>query len=265
MGMATVSGSASSLVRSTPLVRSVLLALTAAMGLAAAAPALAAQQPSAPAPPAGPGEGAPRVRLYVVNAPSDAVTARWDPAAGVWEFSPPAGATVQVEWGEWHLKANRARWDPSRQLAQLEGDVVASRPDLETFSPRLTVQASERVAVLSGGVRLVQYRADRGRRGGRLRSIEAQELQLDDRNGLLEARGQVQVVQDEPAFQARADRLVFDQSRSLAVLTADAGVSGEAQGYRLTGAPRLEYHVETGELVLYGPASIQQLAPVPGR
>lgn len=224
-----------------------------------------AQQGAAEAPPGETQQAAPAVRLYVVDAPSDAVTARWDPARGIWEFAPPPGATVQVDWGEWHVKANRGRWDPGRQLAQLEGDVVASRADLEAFTPALTVRASERVARLSGGVRLVQYRAEGGRRQARLRSIEAQEMQIDDRTGLLEAWGQVHVVQEEPAFEALADRLVFDQATGLAVLTAGAGVQGETEGYRLSGSPRLEYHVETGELVLYGPASIQQVAEPEGR
>ena len=198
------------------------------------------------------------VRILIVNAPADARTGRWDPRAGVWEFDPPAGAVVRVEWGQWQAQARRLRWQPNQQVAELSGEVMVRRPDLEATASRATVSVEDRRARLEGNVRAVQFTAAAGERRP-LRTLTAETLELDDGRQVVEARQAVRVEQTDPPFWARGDEMVYNQRTGRLVLTARGGVTGEAQGYRLAQAARLEFHTESGEMLLFGPASLQQV------
>ncbi|HEY8485877.1 MAG TPA: hypothetical protein VIL11_00655 [Limnochordales bacterium] len=220
---------------------------------------------AAPAPAAGPAgpDGEP-VRILVVNAPPDVRTGRWDPKTGVWEFDPPAGAWVRVEWGEWQAQARKLRWQAQEQVAELVGEVNVRRPDLEVSAARALVRVSERRSRLEGDVRAVQFQpGDPNRRP--LRSLSAQSVDIDEARELVEAHQGVRVEQADPAFWARGDEMSYSGRTGRLVLTARSGVSGEAQGYRLAQAARLEYDTRTGELVLFGPATLQGSTPASSR
>ena len=223
-----------------------------------------ASPPPPAAPPAGGGPARPSdaagetVRILIVNAPADARTGRWDPRAGVWEFEPPAGAFVRVEWGSWQAQARKLRWQPNQQVAELTGDVVVRRPDLEATASRATVSVEPRRARLEGDVRVVQFAAEPGERRP-LRTLAAQTVEVDDARQVVEARQGVRVEQADPPFWALGDEMVYSQQTGRLVLTARGGVTGESQGYRLAQAARLEYDTRGGELLLFGPASLQQV------
>ena len=224
--------------------------VAAAMGLGTAGAArAAAPEPPAPAEP---------VHIAIVGAPPQARTGRWDPQAGVWEFDPPQGAHVQVHWGEWEARARRVRWQPGQQVAELTGDVVVRRPDLEATAERALVQVERRLARLEGNVRAVQREPGAG--GGRpVRTVTARVVELDEQQQQVRATGEVRVEQEEPSFWAEGDTLVYRQAEGRLILTDAEGVDGEAQGYRLSGAARLELQTETGELALFGPAILQSV------
>ena len=248
---------ASALIRAPGMPPALAQPVTSSPGAAAASAAGTPSGASARSPAAE--ESQETLRIFIVNAPPDARTGRWDPRAGAWEFEPPAGALVRVEWGPWQAQARKLRWQPGPQVAELSGDVVVRRPDLEANASRATLTVADRRARLEGGVRVVQYAADGGQRRV-LRTLSAQTVELDDARQVVEAYQAVRVEQAEPAFWARGDEMVYNHQTGRLVLTARGGVVGEAQGYRLAQAPKLEYNTQTGEVLLFGPANLQQVA-----
>lgn len=247
-------------------------ALGAAVALLGAWPAAGARaaSPGQAPPGAAAGEapskpGGQRLRISVVGAPPEAQTGRWDPQAGVWEFNPPPGAFVRIEWGPWEARGRSLRWYAGAQVAELSGEVSVRRPDLDASAARATVLVDARRAKLEGGARLVQYALDGEQRGRVLRTLTADVVELDDARQVAHATGSVRLEQPDPLFRANADQLDYAEGAGRLVLTARKGVSGQARGYRLDGAPRVEYDVRTGELWLYGPAAIQQVEGEPAR
>lgn len=207
--------------------------------------------------PARTGAGSP-VRISIVGVPADAPSGRWDPAARRWIFSPQGGRVV-AEWETWRAEAARLEWDPESRTVELSGTVKLVGTELDAAAERVEIWYETRRVRLSGGARVDQFGMSGGSRAGRVRTLLAPTVELDDAAGVLVAEGGVELQQDDPRLWAQGDALRYDRGAGLIVLTSRQGAVRALFGeFELRRASRVEYRVESESLELFGPAEIVQ-------